>query len=94
MPDFIKGKIWMLQKLAQVQILLEENQAAFNLLKESETDVNGLQSKCNYDKAILGTIATYWERRTEVEEKLKMLEAKNSKAKAETVRNVIESKNK
>ena len=91
-PDFINGKIWTLQQLAHVQILLEENQAAFNLLKESESDVDELQSKCSGDVGILDTVATYWERRTEVEVKLKLPEAKNSKAKTEAIRNEIENK--
>ncbi len=85
-------KIWVLQKLAHVQILLEENQAALNLLKESEADVDELQSKCSDDVGILDTVAAYWERRTEVEEKLKMPDSKSSKAKAQVIRNEIENK--
>ena len=91
-PININQKIWSLQQLAHVQILLEENQAAFNLLKEIESDVDKLQSKCSDDENILDTVAVYWERRTEVEEKLKMPESKNSKAKAEAIRNEIENK--
>ena len=41
---------------------------------------------------ILDTVAAYWERRTEVEEKLKMPDSKSSKAKAEAIRNEIENK--
>ena len=92
MPANINQKIWVLQKLAYVQILLEENQAGFNLLKENESDVDELQSKCSGDVGILDTVAAYWERRTEAEEKLKMPEAKTSKAKAEAIRNEIENK--
>jgi len=88
-PYSVNGKIWTLQKLAHVQILLEENQAAFNLLKESETDVDQLQCECDGDKNLLDMVATYWERRAEVEEKLKLPEAKNSKTKAEAIRNAI-----
>jgi len=92
MPDYINGKIYMTQQLAYVQILLEENKMAFNLLKESESDVAELQSKYSGDVNILDTVATYWERRTEVEEKLKMPDIKSSKAKAEAIRNEIENK--
>ena len=69
--------------------MLEENKIALNLLKENEADVDQLQFKCSGDENHLDTVATYWERRTEVEEKLKMPEAKNSKAKAEAIRNEI-----
>ena len=72
--------------------MLEENQTAFNLLKESESDVDELQSKYSGDENILDTVATYWERRTEVEEKLKMPNSKSSKAKAAAIRNEIENK--
>ena len=91
LPADINGKIWMLQQLAHVQILLEENQVAFNLLKESEGDVDELHHICVRDENHLDTVATYWERRTEVEEKLKMPEAKNSKAKAEAIRSENEN---
>ena len=91
-PEFINTKIWALQKLAHVQILLEENQALLNLLKESEAEVDELQSECSGDVGILDTVAAYWERRTEVEEKLKMPDSKSSKAKAEAIRNEIENK--
>ena len=91
-PDFINGKIWTLQQLTHVQILLEENQTAFNLLKENESDVDKLRSECSGDVNILDTVAAYWERRTEVEEKLKIPEAKNSKVKAEAIRNEIANK--
>ena len=91
-PLYINGKIWCLQQLAHVQILLEENQAALNLLKENESDVDELQSKCSDDVNILDTVAAYWERRTEVEKKLKMPDSMSSKVKAEAVRNEIENK--
>ena len=91
-PGFINNKIWSLQQLAYVQILLEENQAALNLLKENETDVDRLQSECSGDMNILDTVATYWERRIAVEEKLKIPNNKSSKAKAEAIRNEIENK--
>ncbi len=91
-PVNINQKIWTLQQLAHVQILLEENQAGFNLLKENESDVDKLQSECSGDMNILDTVATYWERRTEVEVKLKMPNSKSSKTKAEAIRNEIENK--
>jgi tetratricopeptide (TPR) repeat protein len=91
-PVNINQKIWSLQLLAHVQFLLEENQLAFNLLKESESNVDELQSECTGAMDFLDTLATYWERRTAVEEKLKMPEAKTSKAKAEDIRNEIENK--
>ena len=91
-PSYIHEKIWVLQQLAHVQILLEENQTAFNLLKENESDVDRLQSECSGDMNILDTVATYWERRTEVEVKLKMPNSKSSKAKADAIRNEIENK--
>ena len=72
--------------------MLEENQTAFNLLKENESDVDKLRSECSGDVNILDTVAAYWERRTEVEEKLKIPEAKNSKVKAEAIRNEIANK--
>ena len=90
-PSFIYGRIWVLQKLTHVQILLEEYQAAFNLLKEIESDVDRLLGECAGNSNSLDTLAVYWERRTEVEEKLKMPEAKNSKAKAEAIRSEIEN---
>ena len=91
-PSYIHEKIWVLQQLAHVQILLEENQTAFNLLKENESDVEQFKSKYSSYANILDNLAAYWERRTEVEEKLKMPNSKSSKAKAEAIRNEIENK--
>ena len=91
-PYYFNDKIWNLQQLAHVQILLKENQAALNLLKENESDVDELQAKCSNDLNILDTIAAYWERRTEVEEKLKLPDSKSSKAKAQAIRNEIQNK--
>ena len=91
-PFYINAKIWVLQLLAHVQIMLEQNQLAFILLKENESDVDELQSKCSDDVGILNTVAVYWERRTEVEEKLKMPNSKSSKAKAKAIRYEIENK--
>jgi len=90
--SFIYGRIWVLQKLTHVQILLEEYQAALNLLKEIESDVDRLHGECAGNLNSLNTLAVYWERRTEVEEKLKMPNSKSSKAKAEAIRNEIENK--
>ena len=91
-PVNINQKIWTLQQLAHVQIMLEENQAALNLLKESEAHVDELHRICAGEENHLDTIATYWERRTEVEVKLKMPNSKFSKNKAEVIRNEIENK--
>ena len=91
-PLYTNEKIWALQSLAHIQILLEENQSAYDLLKKNESEVDQLQIKCAGDSNSLDTVATYWERRNEVEEKLKMPDSKSSKAKAEAIRNEIENK--
>jgi hypothetical protein len=91
-PLYTNQKIWALQSLAHIQILLEENQSAYDLLKKNESEVDQLQIKCAGDSNSLDTVATYWERRNEVEEKLKMQDSKSSKAKAEAIRNEIENK--